>query len=315
MKTNQMKQLFVISMIGILGLLAIPLNCIAETFPTKPLTMIVPYRAGGGTDTMARVLAKSLKDEVGQPVVVVNRKGGGGSLGASFLKNSGNDGYTFLMGGPDITTWNPLVQKVDFNMTDFRYLAAVTEYQNALVAGSDKPYKTLTELVSYSKEHPGISCAVQTPIDSKAINRIMKREKLDWKIVNTGGGSEVVQLLLGDKIDFAYSGGVHARYPQKLTVLASLNKDRLAGAPDKPSAFELGYEIMIPSYIVFMTPAGVSDEIAKILEEAILKASQSKDFKTIVQDRLKAPVIQVNSESLSDYMPKLQEQMKALAAE
>ena len=315
MKTNPLKQLFSISLIGILSLLAIPLNCIAETFPTKPLTMIVPYRAGGSTDTMGRVLAKALKDELGQPVVVVNRKGGGGSLGASFLKNSGNDGYTFLMGGPDITTWNTLVQEVDFTMTDFRYLAAVAEYQNALVAGSDKPYKTLTELVAYSKEHPGISCAVLTPIDTKAINRIMKRENLDWKLVNTTGGSEIVQLLLGKKVDFAYSGGIHARYPQKLTVLASLNKDRLAGASDKPSAFELGYDIVVPSYILFMTPAGVTDEIAKILEEAILKASQSKDFKTIVQDRLKAPIIQVNADSLADYMPKLQEQMKALAAQ
>ncbi len=312
MKTKQLKTFLIISLIGILGLAVIPLTAIADTFPKKPVTLVVPYRAGGGTDTMARILAKALKKELGKPVVVVNRKGGGGSVGASYLKNSAADGYTIMMGGDDIPTWNPMSQNVDFKLTDFRYLAALAEYQNALITRSDKPYKTLEEMIAYSKEHPGLRYASQLPMEKKLIEIFMEKNNLDWKMINVGGGSEMVQLLLGDKIDIAYSGGIFNRYPKKLTVLASLNKARLSSAPDAPSLFEM-FEISMPSYIIFMVPVGIPDNVAKILENALLKAGQSKNFKTIVEDRLKAPVINVSAAELETYMSQLNQQLQEMA--
>lgn len=298
---------------GSLIILPAPFSCVfADGFPTKPVTLVVPYRAGGGTDTMARILAKALKNELGQPVVVVNRKGGGGSVGASFLKNSAADGYTIMMGGDDIPTWNPMTQNVDFKLKDFRYLAALAEYQNALVTRSDKPYKTLDEMIAYSKEHPGLKYASQLPMDKKLIEILIEKNNLDWKMINVGGGSEMVQLLLGDKIDIAYSGGVYSRYPDKLTVLASLNKQRLAGAPDKPSLHET-FGISMPSYVIFMAPAGIPDDVAKTLEDALLKAGHSKDFKTIVEERLKAPIISISSAELETYMSQLNKQLQEMA--
>ena len=305
--------LFAILFFGSLVILPAPFSCVfAGEFPTKPVTLVVPYRAGGGTDTMARILAKALKNELNQPVVVVNRKGGGGSVGASYLKNSAADGYTLMMGGDDIPTWNPMTQNVDFKLKDFRYLAALAEYQNALVTRSDKPYKTLDEMIAYSKEHPGLKYASQLPMDKKLIEILIEKNNLDWKMINVGGGSEMVQLLLGGKIDIAYSGGIYSRYPDKLTVLASLNKQRLAGAPSKPSLFET-FGISMPSYVIFMAPAGIPDDVAKTLENALLKAGQSKDFKTIVEDRLKAPVINVSAAELETYMSQLNKQLQEMA--
>lgn len=312
MQTKQLKTIFFISLLFMVGLFTIPLNTVAGKFPAKPVTMIVPYGAGGGTDTMARVLAKALQKELGQPVVVTNRKGGGGSVGASYLKNAPADGYTFLMGGDDIATWNALTQNVNYKFEDFRFLAAVTEYQNAIMTKSDAPYNTLDELVAHAKKKPGMSYAYQTQMDKTIIKMISDKEKLDLKIINAGGGSETVQLLLGDKLDFAYSGGIHNRYEGKLKVLASLNKARLGNKPDKPSTFEK-YGLNMPAYVLFMTPAGVPDGVAGTLEKAILKASQSKNFKTIVQERLKAPVIDVDAADLKDYMNKLYEQLKEMA--
>jgi len=312
MKTKQLKTLFITILIAVVGFVFIPFNVIADAFPKKPVSLIVPYRAGGGTDTMARILAKALKDELGQPVVVINRKGGGGSVGASYLKTSSADGYTIMMGGDDIPTWNPMTQNVNFKLNDFRYLAAIAEYQNALVTGADKPYKTLEEMIAYSKEHPGLRYASQLPMEKKLIEVLIEKNNLDWRMINIGGGSEMVQLLLGDKIDIAYSGGIHTRYPTKLRVLASLNKERLASAPDAPSLFET-FGVSMPSYIIFMAPAGLPDNIAKTLENALLKASQSKDFKTIVEERLKAPVISVNATELEAYMTKLNKQLQEMA--
>lgn len=312
MKTKKLITNLIIPLISILGFAAIPLTAIADNFPTKPVTLVVPYRAGGGTDTMARILAKALKNELGQPVVVVNRKGGGGSVGASYLKNSAADGYTIMMGGDDIPTWNSMTQNVDFKVKDFRYLASLAEYQNALVTRSDKPYKTLEEMIAYSKKHPGLKYASQLPMEKKLIEVLIEKNNLDWKMINVGGGSEMVQLLLGDKIDIAYSGGIFNRYPKKLTVLASLNKSRLASSPDVPSLYEI-FGISMPSHVIFMAPAGIPDDVAKILEDALLKAGQSKDFKTVVEDRLKTPVIGIGAAELETYMSQLNKQLQEMA--
>ena len=306
------KALFVISLAVIFGLLVTPLTTIAGTFPTKPVTMIVPYGAGGGTDTMARVLAKALRKELGQPVVVANRKGGGGSVGAAYLKNAPADGYTFLMGGDDIATWNTLTQNVNFKFEDFRFLAALTEYQQALIAKSDEPYDNLDELIAHAKKNPGMSVAYIGPMDKALIKIMAEKEKLDLKFINVGSGSEIVQLLLGNKLDFSFSGGIHNRYEGKLKVLCSFNKARLGAHPDKPSIYEK-YGINMPSYVLFMTPVGVPDDVARTLENALLKASQDKDFKTIVQERLKAPIINVNAVDLTKDMSKLYEQLKGVA--
>lgn len=312
MQVKILKTTYMIALLVIASFFITPLTAISGSFPTKPVTMIVPYGAGGGTDTMARVLAKALQKELGQPVVVTNRKGGGGSIGASYLKNAPADGYTFLMGGDDIATWNALTQNVNYKFEDFRFLAAVTEYQNAIMTKSEAPYNTLDELVAYAKKNPGMSYAYQTQMDKKIVKMISDKEKLDLKIINAGGGSETVQLLLGNKLDFSYSGGIHNRYEGKLKVLASLNKARLGNKPDKPSTFEK-YGLNMPAYVLFMTPAGVPDDVAKTLEKAMLKASKSKNFKTIVQERLKAPVINVNAADLKEYMDKLYEQLKEMA--
>jgi len=296
----------------LLALLALPIMALADTFPSKPVTMIVPYRAGGSTDVMARILAKAMRKELGKPVIIVNRVGGGGSVGATFLKQAAPDGYTIMMGADEIPILNPLLQKVEFNMDDFHYLAAIAEYQTGLVTLASKPYKTLNQLVEYSKKHPGITCALQGPTDKAIINHIIKTNGLDWKTVSTGGGGEAMQLLLGEKIDVSYSGGVHSKFGNKLTVLASFNKNRLAGAPDKPSLDELGYNIAAPSYAIFMTHVKAPAAATQILERAIIKASKSKDFKTIVEDRLKAPVIEVGSKELKSYLSLMEKQLKPM---
>ncbi|THB79216.1 MAG: tripartite tricarboxylate transporter substrate binding protein, partial [Desulfobacteraceae bacterium] len=176
MKKTTKTNLFFLSLILLAVLLILPVISTADSFPTKPLTMIIPYKAGGSTDTMGRVLAKALRKELGQPIVVVNRTGGGGTVGATFLKNAAPDGYTFFMGASEIPVWNPLVQDVEFSIKDFRYLAAIAQYQNALITLKEKTYKTLPELIEYSKKNPGvIKCAYQSPLDKAVIQYLMEQ--------------------------------------------------------------------------------------------------------------------------------------------
>lgn len=284
----------------------------ASEFPSKPVQLIVPYRAGGGTDTMARVFAKALSAELGQPVAVVNHKGGGGAVGGSRLKNSKPDGYTILMGGDDIASYIPLVSEVDYGFGDFRFLAAVAEYQNAMYAKKGAPYSTFQELAAYAKENPGIRLAHVGGITKPFIDRFVEQSGIDAKVIATGGGSEIIQLLLGDQIDAAYSGGIHNKNPEQWVVLGSFNANRLPSAPDKPTFKEAGYELAMPAYVIFMTPAGVPDDVAATLESALLKAAKDPDYLTIVEERLKAPALAVDSAELTGYMTDLHANMKAV---
>lgn len=284
----------------------------AADFPSKPVKLIVPYGAGGGTDTMARVFAKALSSELGRPVAVVNHKGGGGAVGGSKLKNSKADGYTIMLGGDDIASYIPLVSKVDFDFSDFRYIAAVAEYQNAMIARKGAPFSTFEELVTYAKKNPGVRLAHQGGISKPFIDRFVEQSGIDAKVIGTSGGSEVAQLLLGSQIDAAYSGGAHNKNPSQWEVLGSFNANRLSGSPDKPTFKEAGYELSMPAYVVFMAPADVPDSVIKILETALIKAAKDTDFVKIVEDRLKGPTLAIGTTELEAYMVELQKKLQTM---
>ena len=263
----------------------------AAEFPTKAVTMIIPYGAGGSTDTMGRVFANALGNELGQPVVVVNRKGGGGSVGASFLKNSAPDGYTILMGGVDeITAWNAIASEVDFSASDFRFIGAVANYQNAFVAPAGQPFSTFGEFVEHAKANPGLPVVSQGGMSATFLDIVAEKEALDLRVVNANSGSEAMQLLIAGNAVMSYSGGSHANYADQIQVLASLNDTRLSGYPDALTFKESGYGLNMPSLVGVMAPSGVSDEVAAALENALLAAAQDTDFLTIVEERLKSKV-------------------------
>jgi tripartite-type tricarboxylate transporter receptor subunit TctC len=259
-------------------------------FPEKPLTVVVPYKAGGSTDTMIRVLAKALAKEVGQPVVVQNRPGAGGAVGGTYIKNQRPDGYTFLVGSIQVAAWSPIHDNVDYTAEDFTYLGSFTEYQQAMITTPDKPYKTLDELIEYSRQNPGLTFADQSSISKLVILYVAKQEGLDWRAVPTKGGGGMVPMLLGGHLDFAWSGGVHQRYGDKMVVLASCNPDRLAASPEAPALSEK-YNIAQPSMVVVMGSKGIPADRAKFLENALRNAS-SKDpaFVKLMKENLKFPL-------------------------
>lgn len=279
-------------------------------FPDKPLTVIVPYRAGGSTDTMIRVYAKALAKELGQPVIVQNRPGASGNVGATYIKNQPADGYTFLVGSVGIPVWSPIHDQVEFTWEDFTYLGAITEYQQALISTPKKPFKTLSELIAYSKKNPGeVVFADQGSLEKLVLSWVGKQEGVEWRSVPTKGGGGMVPMLLGGQIDFAYSGGVHQRYGDKMTVLASLNPGRLAASPDVPSISEK-YDISIPSLVIVIGPKDIPADRAKILENALKKACQDKKFVTLLTENLKFPRLFKTGKEVKQQVPVLIEQLK-----
>ena len=139
------------------ALLAAAQGSFAQTWPAKPVKLIAPYAAGGPVDVSARILAAKLQASLGQPVVVENKPGAGGNLGADFVAKSAPDGYTLVMGAIATHAINPsLMANVPYDpIKDFRHVALVVQVPNVLVTNVDVPARTVKELVAYAKERPG----------------------------------------------------------------------------------------------------------------------------------------------------------------
>ncbi len=127
-------------------------------YPEKPVTLVIPYKAGGSTETMARVYSKALAKELGANVVVKTRPGAGGAVGASEVAAAKPDGYTLLFAASTSLMWPPLTQKVSYDLDSFIYVGQITEYQQAIVAKADAPFNTMAELIDHAKKKQSELC-------------------------------------------------------------------------------------------------------------------------------------------------------------
>ncbi len=286
---------FAVAAGALAGLTAAP-QAQAE-YPEKPVTLVVPYKAGGSTETMARVYAKALGSELGTRVIVKTRPGAGGAVGASEVAAAPADGYTLLFAASTSLLWPPLTQKVEFDLESFTYVGQITEYQQAIVAKADAPFNTLEELIDYAKSN-SLNYADQSAMSRAYIDYIGGQEGVNWTGIPTKGGGEMVPFLLGGKIDFAWSGGIHNRYADDMKVLASMNGTRLIASPDTPSIAER-YQIAMPSQAVIVVPKGTPDAIVARLETAVEGATKDGDFADLVTNKLKFPVKFVGSKALA----------------
>ncbi len=275
-----------VASVAVLGLAAG--SAIAADYPSKPITMIVPWKPGGTTETMAQVLSKAMAKQLGQKVIVKTRPGGGGAVGSTVVANAKPDGYTIEFVGISTLTWIPMTQKaVKYKTSDFTFVAGVSQYQMALISVPGKPFTSIKDLIAHSKSNPGINVADMGGISKAFVNYIAKKEGIDWTAIPTRGGGEMVPFLLGGKVDFAFSGGVHQKYGDKMIVLASFLSNRLPLAPNAPSTQEM-YGVAMPGDNGIVAPAGLPEDIRQKLASAVKAAIDDPDF-TKILERIKFP--------------------------
>ncbi|MDM8168215.1 tripartite tricarboxylate transporter substrate binding protein [Roseovarius sp.] len=269
----------------------------AADYPSKPITMVIPYRAGGSTETMGRIVADALGAELGTKVVVKTRPGAGGAVGATEVAAAEPDGYTIMFAASSSLLWPPLTQDVAFDLDSFQYVAKVTEYQQAIVAKADAPFDTLDELIAQAGDTK-LNFADQSAMSRAYINYIGKERGVEFTGIPTKGGGEMVPFLLGGKVDFAWSGGVHNRYGDKIKVLLSMNAQRLLASPDVPSIGEM-FGVSMPSQAVIVAPKGIPAEVVATLESAIEAATKDDEVVDMVTNKLMFPVAYLGSEAIT----------------
>ncbi|KAF1021959.1 MAG: hypothetical protein GAK30_01461 [Paracidovorax wautersii] len=249
-------------------------------YPGKPITLIVPFSAGGTTDILARVMGQYLGTELGQPVVVDNRAGAGGNIGAQAASRAPADGYTLFMGTVGTHAINAsLYSKLPYDpVKDFVPLSRVAMVPNLLVANPQQPFKTVPQLITYAKAHPG---AVTFGSSGSGSSIHLSGElfkslaKVDMQHVPYRGSAPAVADLLGNQIAVMFdnmpSAIAHVR-AGKLVPLAVTSAKRSPELPDVPTIAEAGvpgYEAT--SWFGLYTTAGTPPAVVTRLNAAIVK--------------------------------------------
>lgn len=272
-----------------LGLLALtPLAAQAQAFPTKAITIVVPFSAGGTTDILARVLGQFMSKDLGQPVIIDNRAGAGGNIGTQLVARAAPDGYTILMGTVGTHAINQsLYPKLAFDpIKDFAPLTRVALVPNLLVANPAQPFKTVKELIAYARANPGkVTFGSSGSGTSIHLSGEMFKQMagVDLQHVAYKGSAPAVNDLLGNHIAIMFdnmpSAISHVK-AGKLRPLAVTTATRSPALPDVPTIAEAGvpgYEAT--SWFGLLAPAGTPAPVVARLNTAILKALADPDVK------------------------------------
>jgi tripartite-type tricarboxylate transporter receptor subunit TctC len=262
-------------------------------FPTKPITLIVPYAAGGSTDVLARALAKASAKHIPQPVVVVNQAGGAGIPGRVAVVNAKPDGYTLLFGygsGEDLVT--PHTMKIPYHQfKDLMPVCQISIVSLILVVPSSNPAKNLKEFVEWGKkQNRPITGAVSTRGASVDITMqaIMKVAGVNAQTVPFRGGAEAALAVLGGNTDFA--GNVPSEVIShvkagRLRMLGVCLKQRDPAIPDVPTFIEQGFNCWTFGAIRGIgAPKGTPDSIITYLEGGFKKVTEDPEFHAVMKD-------------------------------
>jgi tripartite-type tricarboxylate transporter receptor subunit TctC len=293
-----------------LSLLSTPIWA-ADNFPNKAITLEVGYGAGGSTDLPARTLSEAAGKILGQPVVVVNKPGGGSSVMLSELKNAKPEGYTLgvLSSGGILSAH---MRKVPYHpVNDFDCILQYSVYQYGLVVRADSPWKTFQEFIAYAQANPGrikySTAGAGTP-QHLVMVQLGEAAKVKWTHIPFGGGNEAITALLGGHVDCSaqtteWKAQVDAG---RLRLLAILMPNRMAAYPKVPTLMELGYHIAAPSIIGIVAPKGLPKDRLKILHDAFHKGMQDPGFKKSL-DQFDLPLVYRNPEDCAKFTKELYE--------
>jgi tripartite-type tricarboxylate transporter receptor subunit TctC len=277
-------------------------------FPERDITLVVPWAAGGGTDTLARTLVKNGKKYFGVNINVVNRVGGTGVVGMDSVVKAKPDGYTVGVITFNLSTYRLLAQS-DLSYRDFDLIALLNRSPAGLSVKADSQFKTMKELVEYAKANPGvITMGHSGPAGAwhLAGANVAQKYGLKFTFVPFDGAAPTRTALVGGHISMGASGmdEVLQFYQTKqIRILAAVTPSRNPFFPDVPTLGEAGYPL--ESYIYdwrgLGTAKGTPPEILKVLREGFQKATEDPDYITLM-DKVTLPRTYLDHEKFQEFL-------------
>jgi len=291
------------SMMALAGMLAIGLFCpalpFADTYPSRPIQIIVPFPPGGVADLVARPVAAGLEKQLKQPVAVVNKPGAAGAVGMQSAAVSKPDGYTLLSALVSIS----VIPEVDelfgrpktYKREDFAPIALLSADPMIVVVKKESPFKSMADIAAEAKRRPGeimysssgIYGATHVPTEMWAHAAGVK-----MRHIPTPGGGPALTALLGGHVDILFSVPIIAYGQIKsgdLRPLAVTSDKRLVAFPDVPTLKELGYDVEYYIWCGLFAPQATPKEALKVLREAVRQVVGTSEFKNAME-KMKTPI-------------------------
>jgi len=260
----------------------------AQQFPTRPVTLIVPYPAGGTTDIAMRSLASAAERHLGQAIVIENRGGAAGTLGPSNMAGSAKpDGYTVSQ-LPISVFRIPYIQKATFDpASDFTYIIHLTGYTFGVVVRSDSPFKRFNDMIEHARANPGKVNYGTPGVGSSphiTMEQIAKQKGIKWTQVPFKGGADNMSATLGGHIDATADGTGWAELVNsgKFRLLVTWGAERTKNWPDVPTLKETGIDIVSNSPFGIGGPKGMDPAVAKVLHDAFKKGMEEHSYKDTI---------------------------------
>ena len=264
----------------------------AANYPNRPIRIIVSVPAGGGVDTVTRMVANGLQKRLGQPVVVENRAGAAGNIGSDFVYHSDPDGYTLLAAQSSPLTINPLLyEKMNFDPTQFEPVAIMTQIPNVLMVRPDFPAKTAQEFIAYAKANPGkINYASQGIGTTSHLTAALFERVTGTKLVHVpykGTAPALNDLIAGhvDMIFMELASAIKLHQAGRAHILAVATAARIANLPDIPTLNEVSAKgcesyawnaIAAPPKTPRAIVAKINTAINEVLQDSELRAHFAK---------------------------------------
>lgn len=264
---------------------------VAHAFPERPITIVVPYAPGGAADAVARVVATRLGAKLGGSVIVDNKAGASGTIGASFVAKAPADGYTMLYDATPHSINPHLFPKMPYAANALQPLSLVLLAPNVLIVKSDAPYKNVGELIAKAKAQPGkinFASGGSGTVQRLAAELFRQRLELDMVHVPYKSGGPAIADVMGGQVDFMF-GTMAATYPLvtggKLRALAVAAPQRSARLPDVPTVSET----VIPGYEAYewngiFLPTGTPEPVAARLHQALSEVLQEAEVRQRLSD-------------------------------
>ena len=266
---------------------ALPGNALAQTYPARPVKLIVTYPPGGSSDLMGRVLAQKLGEHWGQQVIVESKPGAAGSIGMEFAARQLADGYAFVIGNFGPVAINPLLSKLPYDIQrDFVPVSMICTGPNILVVNPGTPANNVKELVALAKTNPGkLNFGTSGPGSMSHLVGEMFKRVADINIVQVPykGGVLAVQDLIGGQVQLIFSDALpvmqHIR-AGKLRPLAITSRERSPLSPEIPTLAEQGYaELVAVNWWGVLVPTGTPRPIVEKLNADLVKVLADADLK------------------------------------
>jgi tripartite-type tricarboxylate transporter receptor subunit TctC len=278
---------------------------LAVEYPTKPISLIIPYPAGGVTDITGRALAAAAQKHLGQPIIAENKGGGGGTVGVSLVVPKSPDGYTLGIMGSQTLMIAFHMGKINFNpIEDVTHIIRYTGYLQGLVVRADSPWKTLQDFVNYCKANPqkvsygssGVGTGVHLAMEDLSSLAGIQLIHIPYK-----GGGEPYAALLGGHVDAVSDGSTWAPLVDagKLRLLVTYQSERSTRYGNVPTLKEAGYNTSHPSPLEIMGPRGLPKPIVTRLHDAFKKAMDDPEYQAVLK-KVDMPLLYLSGEGLEE---------------